>query len=81
MYLVCWCIWWVMSFPIGFSPTIEGVLICRFIAGLAASPPLANTGGVISDLWARDISGNAMAIYTWGSTIVSPTLSHGRDEV
>jgi hypothetical protein len=32
-----------------------------------ASPPLANTGGVISDLWARDESGPAMAVYVLSS--------------
>ncbi|PWN19725.1 MFS general substrate transporter [Microstroma glucosiphilum] len=69
VYLICWALWVLMSFPIAFSPTIEGILICRFLAGLMASPPLSNTGGVVSDLFARDFSGKAMAIYTFGSCI------------
>lgn len=69
IYLVCWTLWVLMSFPIAFSPSIEGVIICRFLAGLFASPPLSNTGGVISDLFARDNSGIAMAIYAGGSCI------------
>ncbi|CAO1623447.1 unnamed protein product [Sympodiomycopsis kandeliae] len=69
VYLVCWTLWVLMSFPIAFSPSIEGVIICRFLAGLFASPPLSNTGGVVSDLFARDYSGIAIAIYGGGSCI------------
>lgn len=69
VYLICWTLWVLMAFPIAFSPSIGGVIICRFLAGLFASPPLSNTGGVISDLFNRDFSGPAMAIYTFGSCI------------
>lgn len=69
IYLICWTLWVLLAFGTAFSPTIEGVIICRFLQGLFASPPLSNTGGVISDLFARDSSGTAMAIYTFGSTI------------
>ncbi|CAO1628107.1 unnamed protein product [Parajaminaea phylloscopi] len=69
VYLVCWTFWVLWSFGVGFSPTIEGVLICRFLAGLFASPPLSNTGGVLGDLWQRDHSGRAVSIYAFGSCI------------
>lgn len=57
MYLVCWALWVLITFGVAFSPTVEGVIICRFLAGLMASPPLSCTGGVVSDLFARDQSG------------------------
>lgn len=54
------------------------MLICRFLVGLAASPPLANTGGVISDLWARDVSGPPMSVYGLSSTIGPPVSADSR---
>ncbi|PWN29592.1 MFS general substrate transporter [Jaminaea rosea] len=69
VYLVCWALFVLFAFGPAFSPTFAGVAITRFLQGLFSSPPLANTGGVVSDVIARDAAGPYMAIYTWGSTI------------
>lgn len=50
------------------------VLVARFLQGFFGSAPLTNTGGTISDLWARDDSGPAMSIYGVSST-AGPSLS------
>lgn len=69
VYLVCWFFYVAFAFGPAFSPTFAGVAITRFLGGLFSSPPLANTGGVVSDLVSRDASGPYMAIYTFGSCI------------
>ena len=51
---------------------IRTILVIRFITGLVGSTPLANTGGSVHDVFARDESGYAMAIYTLSSVIGPP---------
>lgn len=47
-------------------------MVARFLQGFFGSTPLTNTGGTISDLWARDESGHAMSIYGVSSTMGPP---------
>lgn len=48
------------------------VILVRFLAGFAGAAPLTNTGGTVSDLWARDESGWAMMVYGFSSTFGPP---------
>lgn len=66
IYVFCWAIFVLLQFGVAFAPNIPVLFTFRFLTGLFSSPPLANTGGVISDLWARDQSGPAMAVYVLG---------------
>lgn len=68
IYIVCWFLFVVLQFGVAFAPNIPVLFVFRFLTGFFSSPPLANTGGVISDLWGRDESGPAMAVYVVGST-------------
>lgn len=68
IYVVCWFLFVVLQFGVAFAPNIPVLFVFRFLTGFFSSPPLANTGGVISDLWGRDESGPAMAVYVVGST-------------
>jgi hypothetical protein len=61
IYIWCWAIFVLLQFGGAFAPNVPVLFIFRFLTGCFSSPPLANTGGVISDLWARDESGPAMA--------------------
>ena len=49
-----------------------------FLSSRLVSAPLANTGGVVHDLFSRDLGGYAVAIYglssTDGKPLVPPTL-------
>jgi len=68
IYLVSWFIFVVFQIPLALAPNIATVLVCRFIQGFSGSAPLANTGGVVHDLFARDESGYAVALYALSST-------------
>lgn len=69
IYVVCWALFVLLQFGVAFAPNVPVLFVFRFLTGFFSSPPLANTGGVVSDLWARDESGPAMAVYVFGSTI------------
>lgn len=69
VYLICWGLFTILAFGVAFAPNIATLFVFRFLTGLASSPPLANTGGLISDLWSRDTKsyGMSMAVYTFSS--------------
>lgn len=62
----------IFQVPLALAPNIGTVIVCRLIQGFGGSAPLTNTGGTISDLWARNESGNAMMIYGLSSTFGPP---------
>lgn len=68
VYLVSWGIFVIFQIPLAVAPNIGTLLSCRFLQGFFGSAPLTNIGGVISDLFERDESGYAMAIYGFSST-------------
>lgn len=72
IYLVSWFIFTVFQIPLAVAPNIATVLVCRFIQGFMGSTPLANTGGVVHDIFRRDESGFATSIYALSSTIGPP---------
>jgi MFS family permease len=47
----------------GLSPTIAGVIVCRFLAGLAGSPGLAIGSATITDTWPPAQRAVPMALY------------------
>lgn len=53
----------LFTMGVGLSKNIESVLVLRFFCGLIASPALAVAGGSISDIWAPDQIGFAMAMF------------------
>lgn len=72
VYLVSWFFLFIFQLPVALAPNIGTLLVCRFFHGLGGAVPLASTGGAISDLWKRNDSGNAMAVYTFSSTAGPP---------
>lgn len=68
VYLISWGIFVVFQIPLAVATNIGTVLSCRFLQGFFGSAPLTNIGGTISDLFERDQSGYAMAIYGFSST-------------
>ena len=72
VYVVSWFVLFMFQLPIALARDIGTVLVCRFIGGFAGGASLTNTGGSISDMWNRNESGGAMAVYGLSSTFVQP---------
>ena len=72
VYIVSWFVLFTFQLPIALAPNIGTILVCRFIGGFAGVAPLTNTGGSISDMWSRNESGGAMAVYGLSSTFGPP---------
>ncbi|KAF9892632.1 hypothetical protein FE257_001034 [Aspergillus nanangensis] len=72
VYIISWFVLFIFQLPIALAQNIGTILVCRLIGGFAGGAPLTNTGGSISDLWARNESGGAMAVYGLSSTFGPP---------
>lgn len=72
VYIWSWLVLVIFQIPLALAPNIGTVIVCRFIQGFGGSAPLTNTGGTVSDLWERNDSGNAMAVYGLSSTFGPP---------
>lgn len=72
VYCITWALCTVFQIPLAVAPNIGTVLSCRFLQGFFGSAPLTNIGGTISDLFERDESGYAMALYAFSSTSGPP---------
>ncbi|TYJ55740.1 hypothetical protein B9479_003516 [Cryptococcus floricola] len=67
VYLVSWTIFTLFQLPLALAKNVATILVCRFIQGFAGSTPLANTGGVVHDVFAVKEAGYAVAIYALSS--------------
>lgn len=72
IYVWSWLLLVIFQVPLALAPNIGTVIVCRLLQGFFGSAPLTNTGGTVSDLWARDESGPAMAVYGLSSTFGPP---------
>ncbi|TIA89994.1 hypothetical protein E3P81_02672 [Wallemia ichthyophaga] len=63
------------------SPTITGLLICRLIAGIGASSPLTNSGGVLTDIWEMDAIAIPMALFSWVGVLVPVDTANTLDSL
>ena len=72
VYIGSWGLLVIFQIPLAVAPNIATVIVCRFLQGFFGSAPLTNTGGTVSDLWARNESGSAMAVYGVSSTFGPP---------
>jgi len=72
IYFVGWFLLVIFQIPVALAPNIGTVIVCRFIGGFFGAAPLTNTGGTVSDLWSRNTSGPAMAVYGVSSTSGPP---------
>lgn len=65
----------IFQIPIALAPNFACVVVFRFLSGLAGSVPLANTGGVINDLFDVQESGYATAMFAFAS-VAGPPLGN-----
>ncbi|KAI9832244.1 MAG: hypothetical protein M1819_004422 [Sarea resinae] len=63
----------VFSIGTATAKDIQTVLLTRFFAGLFASAPVTNTGGVMGDIWAPEQRGVAIVFYAL-AVVVGPCL-------
>ncbi|BFZ64023.1 hypothetical protein YB2330_005161 [Saitoella coloradoensis] len=72
VYITTWTLFTIFQIPLALAQNTPTVLICRFLQGTFGSAPLTNTGGTVSDVFARDECGYAMAIYGLSSAAGPP---------
>ncbi|KAF3024400.1 hypothetical protein E8E14_014446 [Neopestalotiopsis sp. 37M] len=51
------------------APTIEGLLILRFLCGFFGSPVVTNSGGCLADIWPQSQRSVPFALFTTGSSL------------
>ncbi|KAK7204365.1 MSF drug transporter [Myxozyma melibiosi] len=55
----------IFALGCGFSQNFATILICRFFQGLFGGAPVANTGGVLGDIWKPSMRGIALVGYSF----------------
>jgi MFS transporter, DHA1 family, multidrug resistance protein len=66
------------NFLCAFAPNFGSLLVGRFLTGTFVAAPLANSPGVLADLWQPLERGNAMAAFAcmvWAGPAVGPVIS------
>lgn len=63
----------IFNFLCAFTPNFAGLLVGRFLTGTFASSALANSPGLIADIWDTAQRGNAMILFSI-MTFVGPAL-------
>ncbi|KAG5734259.1 hypothetical protein E4T56_gene14627 [Termitomyces sp. T112] len=73
IYCVSIFFFFVFTIPSALAKNAATLVVGRQLAGLAASAPIANVGGTISDIWAIKERGIPMAIFS-GTIFLGPCL-------
>jgi MFS family permease len=55
------------------APTIQGLVIMRFLAGAFGSSPLTIAGGILADIWPNEQRGLAMIFFS-SAPLFGPSL-------
>lgn len=66
----------IMQIPIALSPSLAGVLICRFLAGSFGAAPIGLVSTIYADFWDPANRGIATALYSTAA-YAGPTLGNG----
>ncbi|GHJ84635.1 hypothetical protein NliqN6_1037 [Naganishia liquefaciens] len=75
IYLITWFFFTLFQLPVALAPNYACILVFRFLGGLAGSVPLANTGGVVNDLFGVEENGYATAMFAFAS-VAGPPLGN-----
>ncbi|KAF1923088.1 MFS general substrate transporter [Didymella exigua CBS 183.55] len=73
VFYVTFTLYLTFNFLCAFAPNFGALLVGRFFAGIFASAPLSNAGGVLADIWGPLERGNAMAVFSM-VTFIGPAL-------
>ncbi|KAH8817258.1 major facilitator superfamily domain-containing protein [Xylogone sp. PMI_703] len=72
-----YAIFTIMQIPVAVAQNLHTILICRFVAGVFGSAPLAVVGGIYVDIWAPVDRGIALSIVsttTFTGPIAAPII-------
>lgn len=64
IYTISGFLYFIFTLPCALAKNLATLLAARMIAGLAASVPMTNVGGTISDIWSPAEKGIPMAIFS-----------------
>lgn len=64
VYIGCNFLYFIFNMQCALSKNIATLLSGRMIAGLAASAPMTNVGGSLSDIWAPEEKGLPLSIFS-----------------
>ena len=64
VYVFSGFIYFIFTMACAVAPNLATLLAARMIAGLAASVPMTNMGGSLSDMWSTEEKGNPMTIFS-----------------
>ncbi|KAL4399740.1 transmembrane transporter [Malassezia pachydermatis] len=64
IYIISGFLYFIFTLPSAVAPNLATLLASRMIAGLAASVPMTNVGGTLSDIWKPEEKGLPMAIFS-----------------
>lgn len=64
VYIVSGFLYFIFTLPCAVTDNLATLLAARMISGLAASVPMTNVGGSISDMWVVEQKGNPMNIFS-----------------
>lgn len=65
VYILCGFLYFIFNMQCALSKNIATLLSGRMIAGLAASAPMTNVGGSLSDIWKPEDKGIPMAMFSY----------------
>ncbi|KAL4400567.1 transmembrane transporter [Malassezia pachydermatis] len=64
IYVISGFLYFIFTLPCALAPNLATLLASRMISGLAASVPMTNVGGSLSDIWRPEDKGLPMAIFS-----------------
>ncbi|KAF5374844.1 hypothetical protein D9758_000398 [Tetrapyrgos nigripes] len=64
IFIICFFVYTVFQLAMALAKNPASLLVFRFIGGVFAACPLANSGALISDIWDVKTRGKALAIFT-----------------
>ncbi|THV07660.1 MFS general substrate transporter [Dendrothele bispora CBS 962.96] len=73
IFVICFFVYTMFQIGMAFAQNTATLLVLRFIGGIFAACPLANSGAVISDIWDAKTRGKAMALFT-AAPFAGPSL-------
>ena len=66
-----YAIFCIFQIPVAVAQNLETIMLCRFLAGLFGTAPLAVTAGVMADMWGPIDRGAGIAMFGL-ATFVGP---------
>ncbi|RDB29863.1 hypothetical protein Hypma_013845 [Hypsizygus marmoreus] len=73
IYCLSMFLYFIFTLPSALSKNVATLVVCRQIAGIAASAPMCNVGGTVADIWRVEDRGIPMAVFS-GTLFLGPCV-------